>query len=60
MFKNVRLQFVFEFCRTQAEFVLENSPVKVWPVKLLTYKSLNFLPPQYILDNLVHPCGNVK
>ena len=38
-----------------ADFILEGSPVKIWPVKPLSAEKQNFPSPRCILHNLNHP-----
>ena len=47
--------------RVLTKFIPESSPVKISSVKPFPVeKSLNFLPPQFVLHDLIHPGGNVE
>ena len=57
----IKNNFLTPCLSTSAKSTPESSPVKIWSEKpLLTEKSLNFLPPQCILYNLVHLGGNTE
>ena len=47
--------------RVLTKFIPESSPVKIWSVKpFRVEKSLNFLPLQFVLHDLINPGGNVE
>ena len=57
----IKSNFLTPCLSTSAKSTPESSPVKIWSEKpLLTEKSLNFLPPQCKLYNLVHLGGNTE